>query len=82
MKEFYVAMMCSNCKVKITKELNKNGYHDFEIDMGTGKLIFAEEVNSYVEKLITNLGYHIEPIIELSEDVEELSIEDIYQDLY
>ena len=81
MKEFYIAMMCSNCKNKITKELNKHGYHNFEIDMGTGRLIFEEEVSNYVEKIVSRLGYHIEAIKEFPEDdINEISTEDIYGD--
>ncbi|ERJ12083.1 heavy-metal-associated domain-containing protein [Haloplasma contractile] len=63
MKKFELTMMCVSCKWKITDELKKHGYMNFDIDMDESVLIVEEDVNaSKIVKIITNFGYKIEEI--------------------
>jgi hypothetical protein len=53
--------MCTACKWKISDELTKHGYKDFEIDMNSNILSFHEDVNEQdVIKVVNNIGYKIE----------------------
>jgi hypothetical protein len=72
MKQFELTMMCSSCKWKITDELKRNGFMNFDIDMTSSRLIFEQDVNALVIiKIVNRIGYKIEPIdeeLELSDD--------------
>lgn len=66
MKQFEVTMMCGACKWKITNELKKNGFDNFDIDLTTSLLTFKEDVNLYkVIRVVSDIGYRI---LEVPED--------------
>lgn len=83
MKQFHLTMMCYNCKTKISNALLASGYHDFDIDMGTGLLTFENDVIvKAVVKTVNKIGYRIVPIEEVSFDNSNFTEEDIYAYLY
>lgn len=82
MQQFHLTMMCSTCKIKITRALNDNGYHDFSIDMASSILTFENDVDSKnVLKVISGIGYRIIPIEEVKYDDIFLTDDDIYNGL-
>jgi copper chaperone CopZ len=61
MKQFKVVMMCTACKWKISDELTKHGYKDFDIDMNSSVLSFKDDVNEQnVINVVSKIGYKIE----------------------
>ncbi len=85
MQRFELTMMCSACKWKITNELKKRGYQDFEIDMNTSILTFNEPVNpDIIINIVNNIGYKIEAIEEKKDytDEELALIEDAIRNGY
>ncbi|MDF2698897.1 MAG: Heavy-metal-associated domain [Haloplasmataceae bacterium] len=74
MRKFELTMMCSACNWKITSELERLGFKNFDIDMNTSVLTFQNDVNSeIVIKSINNIGYKIEEIA-LKEDFSDEEI--------
>ncbi len=72
MKRFELTMMCTACKWKITDELKKKGYQEFDIDMESSILTFLKDVNSNVViKIVNDIGYKIEPLEENDEMTDE-----------
>lgn len=71
MKKFELTMMCTSCKWKISQELKKKGYSNFDIDMDSSILTFQDEIESHIIiRTINNIGYKIEEI-PVNEDFSE-----------
>lgn len=71
MTKFELTMMCSSCKWKISNELEKNGFKNFDIDMDTSLLTFEEDVNPYtIIRIVNGIGYKIE-LVEDFDEVED-----------
>ncbi|MDF2700695.1 MAG: hypothetical protein K0Q49_2258 [Haloplasmataceae bacterium] len=63
MKKFRLTMMCTSCKWKITEELEKKGFKDFNIDMETSILTFNGNVlSAYVISVVNGISYQIKEI--------------------
>jgi len=61
--QFELTMMCSSCKWKITEELKKNGFENFDIDMDSSILSFEDNVNPYtIIRIVSNIGYRIKEV--------------------
>lgn len=61
MQQFFLTMMCTNCKNKITDALREAGYKNFTIDMDSSLLTFQDYVNPFgVIRTVNNVGYKIE----------------------
>lgn len=74
MKKFELTMMCTSCKWKITEELKKHGYSNFDIDMESSLLVFQEDVNQdMIIKIVNGIGYKIEAL----EDGEDFTDEEL-----
>jgi len=53
----------SSCKWKITEELKKNGFENFDIDMDSSILSFEDNVNPYtIIRIVSNIGYRIKEV--------------------
>jgi len=65
LKQFELTMMCTSCKWKITEELKKQGYTNFNINMDTSILTFNDHVDAYrIMMIVSKIGYKIEMIEE------------------
>jgi copper chaperone CopZ len=74
MQKFKVTMMCANCKNRISEALQRYGFKNFDIDMGTSILSFHETVDpDLVIRAVNSIDYKIEKV----DEIEDLSADDI-----